>query len=76
MMKTLIGAAMALALTAGVASAQSSTTTTTKSTTAVPVVPVVPPAVVETTTQRSVDGVVTDERKTVTTGTTAMTPYR
>jgi len=79
MLKTFLAATATLTLLAGVAMAETVTTTTTE--TAAPVmvpVPVVPaPATVtESTTQRTVgrDGLVTDQSKTTTTG-TSMSPF-
>jgi hypothetical protein len=77
MTKTWLAATTALALMTGIAVAQTvETTTTTEQTSAVPVVPVVPPAVVQSTSQRTIDanGVVTDHSKTVTQG-TSVSPY-
>jgi hypothetical protein len=67
-------AAAALSLMAGAANAQSTTSTTTTETTAPAPVYVPAPAVTETTTQRSVNGVVTDQSKTITSS-PVVSPY-
>jgi len=81
MTRTWLAATTALALTAGVAAAQTTTSTTTYQSDA-PVITPAPqiiapaPSVTETTTQRTInsDGVETNHSKTVTSGTT-MSPY-